>query len=362
MASTSIASVYRRPAEWEHQSKVIMAWPSPENPVYKGNGNDLGDTIQDLTIITDAISRFEPVTLLVAPGKLDQAERLYRSSTIVTVVPTPGFDELDLWMRDMGPTFVSAGKESPKMLGVDYNFNGWGGKQAASRCRSVASFILDDMDTPRIATWLTTEGGSLEVDGEGTLIATESSIINRNRNPGRTKKEIEAELARTLGVHKIIWIPGRKNLDITDSHIDGLVRFISPGHVVVSKPYRLYDDDYSEMYREAMEILRKATDAKGRNFKIAEMVEPDIYKMGLNRNTIKDIESGRESPALTYVNYLVVNGGVILPLFGDEKADAAAMHKMQQLYPDRKIEGVLAPTLAFMGGSIHCSTQEVPLV
>lgn len=218
------------------------------------------------------------------------------------------------------------------------------------------------MKTPRVASSLVTEGGSLEVDGDGTLLITESSLINDNCNPGKSKEDVEAELRRTLGADKIIWIPGRKGLEITDSHVDGLVRFVAPGKVLLSKPSELDDSAWTKIYDEAFDILSNSTDARGRHLEIVEIVEADMYSIGLDRQTLKDIESGKEdSPALSYVNYLLVNDGVIFPQFGDKKADAAALKVIRNLYKNREVEPVYIEELPMLGGGIHCSTQEVPV-
>jgi agmatine deiminase len=218
------------------------------------------------------------------------------------------------------------------------------------------------MQMPLVNSSVVTEGGSLEVDGEGTLLVTKSSILNDNRNPGKSADQVEQELRRTLGVDKIIWIPGRKNLDVTDWHIDGMARFVAPGKVVLSKPSHLDDDVTTRIYEEAYDILQNATDAKGRRLEIVEIQEADMYSLGLDRQTLRGIEDGKEdAPAYTYVNYLLVNDGVIFPQFGDRKADAAALKAIRRLYKDREVEPVFLEMLPQLGGGIHCATQEVPL-
>ncbi|KAJ4155082.1 hypothetical protein LMH87_000347 [Akanthomyces muscarius] len=217
------------------------------------------------------------------------------------------------------------------------------------------------MEIPRVCSSLVTEGGSLEVDGEGTLLITESSVLNDNRNPGQSRQDIEAELARTLGIKKFIWIPGRKGLEITDGHIDGIARFMAPGHVLLSRPSELDDSVWTRIYEEAYDVLRNSTDAKGRKLQITEITEADMNHIGLDEEELDDINAGKEdAPALTYVNYLLVNDGIIFPQFGDNKADAAALKVIRSLYKDRDVEPVYIQELPFLGGGIHCSTQEVP--
>lgn len=351
------ATSIHRPAEWDHQRQVIMAWPSAENGAY---GNDLAAITRDVSRIVEAVAQFEPVTLLVTPDRHKEAKKRFNNETgDIEIQPVHDYPKLDLWMRDMAPTFVF---NESRLSGVDYNFNGWGNKYPVDANFSLASQILHDIRKPRITTWLVTEGGSIEVDGEGTLLITESSIVNKNRNPGKSQKEIEDELRRTLGISKIIWLPGIKGADITDGHVDGLTRFIAPGKVVLSKPNVLDDSEFTMVYRKARDILSNATDAKGRHLEITEIVEADLHSLGLDRRTLKEIEDGQEDyPSLTYVNWLLVNNGVIFPQFGDKKADSAALKVIRELYKDRRVVTVRLDELPFAGGGIHCSTQEVPI-
>ena len=356
-----MASAMHRPAEWERHDEIIMAWPSIENDAYadKGGSRDLALATRDISAIAEAVAEFEQVTLLVTPDRLKEAKKRFKYDVDdIIIQPVHDYPKLDLWMRDMAPTFVFDGRH---LSGVDYNFNGWGNKYPVNASKSLASQICDNMDLPRILTWLVTEGGSLEVDGDGTLLITKSSIINQNRNPGKSQNQIEDELRRTLGVSKIIWLPGVKGGDVTDSHIDGLAHFVAPGKVVISKPNTLDNSQFSTVFEEARSILSNATDSHGRRLKVIEIVEADLYSLGLDQGTLMDIESDEEDcPSLSYVNWLLVNGGVIFPQFGDKKADAAALKIIRDLYKDRRVMTVLIDQLPFLGGGIHCSTQEVP--
>lgn len=264
---------------------------------------------------------------------------------------------MDLWMRDIAPVFVI--KEGPgddrSLVGLDYNFNGWGGKYPTPTTVDLARNLLKDINMERVETSIVTEGGALETDGDGTLLVTESSIVNDNRNPGKSRQEIEDELVRILGVKKVIWIPGRPGLDSTDCHVDALVRFVRPGVIVLSKANEEKPTDWTVVYEEALEMLSSATDAQGRPFEILEIEEPDedLFEGG-GFNDDRAVRS--------YVNYLLVNGGVILPQFGDPAHDAAAIRTAQRVFGDeRRILPVLIDELPRLGGGIHCSTQEIPL-
>ncbi|KAK5994282.1 Agmatine deiminase [Cladobotryum mycophilum] len=349
-------TLHRR-AEWAPQSRILLGWPGLEGTL-KEYPDRLAKVTTELSNIASAIAHFLPVTVAVGKERLDEAEAHF--ATVETPFPITLHrlegDSMDLWLRDLGPTFVI--KEGPgadrSLVGLDFNFNGWGGKHPTPTAEIFAKTFLGDVQIERIETSIVTEGGALETDGDGTLILTESSIINDNRNPGKSKGDIEAELRRTLGVEKFIWIPGRKNIDSTDCHIDALVRFVRPGILILSKANEVEPGPWTEVYEEALEILSSATDAKGRPFEILEVEEPDpeLFPGG----GFED-----DPPVRSYVNYLLVNGGIILPQFGDPAHDAAAIRTAQRLFGDeRRIYPVLIDEVPRQGGGVHCTTQEIP--
>lgn len=199
------------------------------------------------------------------------------------------------------------------------------------------------------------EGGAIEVDGEGTLIATEASLLNPNRNPGIKKAEMEQFFARSFGINKTIWISGAAGYDITDDHIDGLARFASPGTVLLSRPFvskRQRGEGLLEDYQDAVQILSKTTDAKGRHLKTIPVYEPNPKEV---YGDDYDPEAG---VAVEYVNFHLVNGGVIMAAFGIRDIDDAAAEVIQAQFPDRKVEQVSTYQLGLQGGGIHCATQQ----
>lgn len=199
------------------------------------------------------------------------------------------------------------------------------------------------------------EGGAVEVDGEGTLIATEASILNPNRNPGISKRLLERFFFDAFGVNKTIWIPGFAGYDITDDHIDGLARFAKPGEVVLSRPYTPIGENRGGIlddYLSAVAILSNAADANGRTFKLSTIDEPDPKEVyGQDYDPTAGV-------AVEYVNFHLVNGAVVMSVFGVKKFDDAARRAVQLLFPDRKVEQVMTYQLGLQGGGIHCSTQQ----
>ncbi|ATY62883.1 peptidylarginine deiminase-like enzyme [Cordyceps militaris] len=364
--SSSDQHTYRRPAENGQQQFVILAWPGESREYYEqfeGSRAAVKDTI---SAIADAAARFVRVKLLVEEKDLAAARQRFAASNAKNAhhvdVCTVSTGCPDVWMRDMAPTFTVS--DDGTLCGVDWHFNGWGGQKTSEACLQLARSLLADFAIPRIAGSIVTEGGALEVDGEGTLIASESSLINDNRNPGKTKDQVEAELSRTLGIRKFIWVPGRKDLDSTDFHIDAVARFVRPGVVLCSRPRDKptgEDEEEGEWiaaHAEVRQILAAATDARGRPLEVLEVLEPRIGKECWLPNPPPGARA-----VFSYANYLLVGGGgVILSQFGDGEADAAALAMVRAAFPEREVVPVYARSLGLFGGGIHCASQEVPHV
>ncbi|KAF9342757.1 hypothetical protein BGX26_006895 [Mortierella sp. AD094] len=320
---------YRIAPEWEPHQSTIMAWPT--------NWEKLNHKVQqDVARLAQAISKFEYVHVVVPPDHVEEAKSALGDG--IGIIPGPVDD---LWARDTSPLFLSKGKD---LVGVNYNFNGWGRKAPYKRDSCVAS----------------------------TLLMTESSIVNKNRNPGMSRGEIEQILKSELGITKVIWVKGIKGYDITDSHIDSLARFIAPGVVMVSRPAPAAKGDkesllWVKQYEQAIQVLQNSTDALGNKLRIIDLPEPDPEKVReMSREVIKygreiDIDC-EEGGLISYLNFYIVNGGVVMPEFGDVEADRRAQLIVQTAFPDRKVVAINIDIIAQGGGGIHCATHEVPLV
>ena len=338
-ASPAAGTGYAMPAEWLPHERTFMAWPA----LTEVWGDQLPAVRQDIVHVAQAIAQYEPVVLMARPDQSDDAQQ--QLGDTVEVIPLPVDD---LWARDTGPTFVT-GPQGP--AGVDFNFNGWGNKQTHAEDSLVARNLLAKYGIRRFQASIVTEGGAIEVDGQGTLMATESSMVNPNRNPGKTRDQIESELKAMLGVTKVIWFQGVIGQDITDCHIDALARFVEPGVVALHRPGPGTPPDiWSRASDQALQVLSTATDAQGRSLRVVDLIEPDFDKI-----------TGTGSDFLaTYLNYYVCNGAVIMPVFGDQSADDAAASTLGDLHPGRDIVRVTINAIAAGGGGIHCSTQQQP--
>ncbi|KAG0094144.1 hypothetical protein BGZ92_006367 [Podila epicladia] len=329
----------RFPAEWEPHERTFMAWPASLHWE-----DYLGPVRKDIATLAQAIAKYEPVVVLTRPTQLDSAHKALGSSPSIQIVPIPVDD---LWTRDSTPVYIKGPKG---VTGVDLNFNGWGKKQKNPNDYKLARAMLKQFDLPRIKAPFVSEGGAIETDGQGTLLITESSIVNDNRNPNKTRDQLEQELMTTLGVKKVIWFEGLRGKDITDSHVDCVARFLAPGVVVVSQPFRNKNgDDWTRQYDEVMKVLQTATDARGESLKIVQIPEPnpETYDLG-------------EEGCPSYVNFYVANGAVFVPRFGDEAADKKAQDVLGEYFPGRDIVALDISTIASGGGGIHCSTHDQP--
>ncbi|KAL5342506.1 hypothetical protein BJX70DRAFT_394725 [Aspergillus crustosus] len=202
---------------------------------------------------------------------------------------------------------------------------------------------------PCISTKVVLEGGALKTDGEGTLISTESSILNTNRNPQLTRGRIEFDLQRLLGVEKVIWLPGLWDMDVTDAHVDAWVRVIEHGRLLLNNPGSGKVVE-TECYETNRRILSQAVDAQDRRFELVDLPEADSGELA------------KENPDLcySYVNYLLVNGAVVAPRFGGREANEKAEGMLRGVFPGRDVVQVYLRELAGCGGRVHCMTQEIP--
>ncbi|MFD9103685.1 agmatine deiminase family protein [Streptomyces virginiae] len=339
----------RMPEESERHLRTYMAWPA-----LTAVWEDRLDAVRgDIADVAYEISRFEPVVMLARPGQAADARyRCGRGARHAIDVIEIAND--DLWIRDFGPTFVVG---PGAIAGVDTNFNGWGKTgttyaQPFANDAAAAGILLDEYGVGRIRAGFVGEGGSLETDGEGTLLATVSSLVNPNRNPGMSREQVEQAVKSALGIDKVIWVPGLAGQDITDCHIDCLARFTSPGRVILDRPGAGADRKWVAVYEETKRVLESATDARGRRLAVTELPGPD-------RERIR----GKGAEFLSsYTNYYTVNGAVIAPQFGDGRADGLAYTILQAAYPDRQVVQVAIDNIAAGGGGIHCATQSHPAV
>ncbi|KPY65789.1 Agmatine deiminase [Pseudomonas savastanoi pv. nerii] len=274
----------------------------------------------------------------------------------------------DAWVRDSGPTFVI--NDRGEVRGVNWEFNAWGGFDGGLYApwnldSQLGSKVLEIERCPRYVTeGFVLEGGSIHVDGEGTLITTEECLLNRNRNPHLTREQIEAILGDYLAVDKVVWLPDGLFNDETDGHVDNFCCYIRPGEVLLAWTDDPEDPNYSRCHA-ALGILENTLDAKGRAFIVHKMPIPGpLFATEEECAGVDQVHGSQErNPSVrlagSYVNFLIVNGGIIAPSF-DDPMDEKARELLQTLFPEHEV--VMAPgrELLLGGGNIHCLTQQQP--
>ena len=333
------------PAETAPQDRIWMAFPR-ENATLGESASEREAGYAAWAMVANAIAEFEPVSMIVDPTEITRARSLLNGEIDIVERTID-----DFWLRDSGPTFVT--DENGALGAVDWIFNGWGAPSwtSAKNDRGLARFIADLIGVPVIPSLLVNEGGGIHVDGEGTVLLTETVQLDPNRNPHADKERVEAEMHRVLGTSTAIWLPRGLTRDYetfgTRGHVDIVATIASPGKMLIHDQRNPEHPDHL-VTREVREILSQATDAKGRRFEIIDLPAPE---------TLSDDHGPVD---WSYINHLVVNDGVIACGFGEEKADAAARAILAEAYPGRRVVSVDARELFARGGGGHCITQQQP--
>jgi agmatine deiminase len=333
------AAGFSMPLETAPHVRTFMQWPSSLE-IY-GTQTRLNGVQNRIALIANSIAKFEPVIMLAAEKQIKIAQPNMHANIEFWPIETQ-----DLWCRDSGPTFVK--NAEGKTAISELNFNGWGNKQDHEHDAKIAMRVAEKLAMDVFNSGAVGEGGGVETDGDGTLLAHASCWVNSNRNSD-SENQIASKLLKALGAEKMIWAPGVIGADITDYHIDALARFVRPGLVLIQLPNKIDESDpWSVAAYETYSILKKSTDAKGRKLEIVVLPDP------------VNIRSRNPDFVSSYVNYYVCNGGVISAEFGDDKADEIARKTLSQLYSNRDVISLNIDPIGEVGGGIHCSTQQQP--
>lgn len=328
------------PLEDHPHQRTFMQWPVSRR-VYD-DAVFLEMTQQAIADIANTIAEFEPVVMLADSSDHNMARRKLSERVELWDIPTE-----DLWCRDAGPLFAI--DDSGKLVVSHIQFNGWGEKQINQRDRQIATRVAERLGTPMIASGVVGEAGGVEhgVDqnGNGLLLAHESSWVNNNRNPGLSRDEIERRLLAAYGAERVIWTPGVWGEDITDYHIDSLARLTGPGKVLINLPDD--PDRYDPFHQAALETHDALVEA---GLDVSVIPEPEVRRV----DSIDFVAS--------YANYYVCNGAVVAAQFGDVQTDEIAKAALEQYYPGREVVLLNVDPLGESGGGIHCATQQMPAI
>ena len=254
----------------------------------------------------------------------------------------------DVWVRDNGPIYVK--DKSGNLVIEDWGFNGWGNKFDANKCNTIPSKIGADQGKTvlDLNATLTNEGGSIEIDGDGTMMACKSSILNNNRNPGKSQATVEAIFTKYLGVTNFIWLDGEAGLDITDMHIDGFAKFVNKTNIITMSKDDLL---YWQVPASDTEKLFAAKNKSGTAY--------NFINLPLTKNNVVTAYGKNLGYKGSYINYYIANTRILVPNYNDPN-DAVANNIIQDLYPGRTVVGIDVRNLYESGGMVHCVTQQQP--
>jgi agmatine deiminase len=333
---------FAMPGRWVEHARTFVSWPCCEWPAAPGHLQDARDEWAEAI---RTISRFEPVTVIANPGSRDQVLEACGSSVDVAEIPID-----DCWIRDNGPIFVVGGDGTVAM--THFGFNAWGGKAPSwDDDAAVGRRLSERLGMRRYAAPIIAEGGGITSDGEGTVITTESVLLNPNRNPGLGKSHIEGVLREYLGAEKVIWLPYGLAEDSgdagTDGHSDNVIQFIRPGLALFQAAPNRSNPNW-ELAEANRAALAGQTDAQGRPIEVVE-IELLSYT--------RELEGERR--AAPYTNFYPVNGGIIAPRL-DVPEDDVAYRLLADLFPGREVVSVPTDFQAYGGGGIGCITQQLP--
>jgi agmatine deiminase len=350
---------FRMPAEWEPHVGCWMLWPERSDN-WRAGAKPAQHAFAE---VAAAIAQGEPVTVCASPGQyLIAREMLHPDIRLVEMTSN------DSWIRDCGPTFVV--NDAGEVRGIDWKFNAWGGLSGGlyfpwDQDDLVGEKVVELERDDRYAPDFVLEGGSIDVDGQGTVLTTEECLLNPNRNGEMSRADIERYLQDYLNIDKVLWLEKGVYLDETSGHVDNFCRFVAPGEVVLAWTDDKADPQY-EISAEAFERLSHMSDARGRPLKIHKMQIPtpvlitEEEAAGVDKvaGTLPRLAGNRL--AASYVNFYIANGVIVMPRF-DDPQDGPAQALLQSLFPSRRVLTVPGREILLGGGNIHCITQQEPL-
>ncbi|MBT3211910.1 MAG: agmatine deiminase family protein [Planctomycetaceae bacterium] len=337
---SSQKSDYRLPAEWEPHAATWVAWPH-RRATFLGNFDEVPVAFSKLVML---LARYEPVKVIGSEAVLRDASSQLQESSRVEFIEIPTNDS---WLRDTGPVFLKSEDEQQELVVVNFGFNAWGGKYSPwDADAAVAVNIARCLGSRVLEAPIVLEGGAIETDGEGTLLVNHRCIDDPLRNPKWSREELAAGLQSFLGAKKVLWANGALAGDDTDGHIDQLARFVAPGCVVAARQPDRSDPNH-ESLEANFDLLKKFKDACGRLLDVVPIDLPPNVCFG-------DVQL----PA-SYLNFSILNGGVIVPTFQHE-LDINAIKTIQKFFPQREVIAFPALELIRGRGAVHCVTSQQP--
>ena len=332
---------YRMPAEWHPHAATWLSWPRPEGISFPDRYHEVLPTLGEMV---RTLAPHERVNINVRNEEVETIAR--QTIGDVANVSYHRIRSYEPWCRDHGPIFV---KHNHDIAIVDWGYNAWGGKYPPyDDDDAVPQRVAKLLELPIFSPGIVMEGGSFDVNGDGTLLTTEACLLNPNRNPHLDKKQIEQCLRDYLGVTNILWLGDGIAGDDTDGHVDDLARFVAPNTVLTVIEQDPQDDNYRPL-QENLKRLQDMRDQDGRPLRIVELPMPGIIEY-----------KGQRLPA-SYANFYIANSVVLLPTYRHQSMDTIAAQTLQQLFSDRRVVGIDSTNLIWGLGSFHCLTQQQPV-
>ncbi len=336
---------YRWPAEWAPHEATLLAWPHDETTFPSG----VEHAERAFAHFAAAISQGETVHLCVADEAMAERAMPLLEDAGGQDIELHLIETADVWFRDYGPITVARGEGAQReRLAIDFTFNAWGGKyEELLADDTIPVRIQPALGLPLISTDLVLEGGSIDGDGEGTLLTTEQCLLHENRNGDLSRDDIAEALSMFLGVEKVLWLGDGIDGDDTDGHIDDITRFVAPGKVVTAMQPDPKDPDHKAL-KANFRRLQKMRDAQNRRIEIIELPMPEPLVSA----------AGQRLPA-SYANFYVCNAAVCVPVFGGAE-DGRALEILGACFPGRDVVPIRSEHLVEGLGSLHCVSQQVP--
>jgi agmatine deiminase len=355
---TPRADGFRMPGEFEPHAQTWMLWPQRPDNWRLGAKPAQRAWVE----VASAIARFEPVTVGANHDQFENARVMLPAHVRVVEISSN-----DAWMRDCGPTFVVDDKGGVRL--VHWDFNAWGGFYDGlywpwDKDQMVPLKVAEIERVDRYRAPLVLEGGSFHVDGEGTVLTTEECLLSPGRNPDLTREQIEQHLRDYLNVEKVLWLAKGIDPEETNGHVDDVACFVRPG-VALAAVTDDRDDRRYDLLQDNLQRLREATDARGRRLEVHTVPMPAIMEITEEEAWGVDTAEGSiprrpgDKTAASYLNFLICNGGIVMPRFGDAN-DLVAKAKLEELFPGREVVAVPGREIVLGGGNVHCITQQQP--
>ena len=345
-APTLFQQGYAMPAEWGPHEATWLSWPHNEE-TWPGQLKEVEEVYLQML---EALLPGEKVYLLVNDeserekvAKRVASKKISDKNLIYFMIPT-----VDAWIRDYGPAFVVRKiKGRQEIAAVKWIFNAWGGKyESLAHDNSAGERIVESLNIPCFRPGFILEGGSVDTNGEGTVLVTEQCLLNADRNPGLSREGVEEKLRDFLGFNHFIWLGDGVEGDDTDGHIDDITRFVNPNTIVTASEENPDDPNASPLQKN-LKKLRRAKDQNGKPLNLVTLPMPGRIEGSWGR-----------APA-SYLNFYIANGVVLVPIFGQPR-DWEALKILKDLFPKRRIVGIRSETLVLGLGGIHCVTHEQP--